>query len=483
MSLIPPDATLERARMLEEHAARLMLRGRYSDADALASQAASAGRDHRDLELQVRATTTLGLTRAAMGHTDEGLELLRWARDSAKGPADVSRAVIDLSAVLDLSGRSREALQETRALLARASERPERSSFDAFLALQEINILLRLGMLDEAAAKMPEHVPGDATGSTGVYLQVLRLTLAVQRGDPSAADELEVARRLHLAHHHPQWISPLEGMAAALALGQGRIPEARAAAARGLAGLRHTEDALRTLELCWIALRVEAVAAERARAFGEEPDASAADALEEELDRALTIPTGWAESAAYAALARCELVRVRHALGGPAPEPATWEAAADSFEALELPWPAAYARLHAAEAHVLAGDRQAATEALGAACAAARTMGARPLLEEATALGRRARLRTEEPGAEPSTAPVDDTPEVARRLGLTPRELEVLLLVAEGRTNREIGSTLYMSEKTASVHVSRILAKLDVGGRVEAAAVAHRLGLTAETVS
>jgi DNA-binding NarL/FixJ family response regulator len=55
----------------------------------------------------------------------------------------------------------------------------------------------------------------------------------------------------------------------------------------------------------------------------------------------------------------------------------------------------------------------------------------------------------------------------------------VLLLVAEGRTNKEIGATLFMSEKTASVHVSRILSKLDVGGRVEAAAVAHRLGLHA----
>ena len=72
--------------------------------------------------------------------------------------------------------------------------------------------------------------------------------------------------------------------------------------------------------------------------------------------------------------------------------------------------------------------------------------------------------------AEPERAPAP--------LGLTPREHEVLLLVAEGHTNREIGARLYMSEKTASVHVSRILGKLDVGGRVEAAAVAHRLGLT-----
>ena len=59
----------------------------------------------------------------------------------------------------------------------------------------------------------------------------------------------------------------------------------------------------------------------------------------------------------------------------------------------------------------------------------------------------------------------------------------MLLLVAEGRTNREIGAELFMSEKTASVHVSRILAKLGVGGRVEAAAVAHRLGLTEPAAS
>jgi DNA-binding CsgD family transcriptional regulator len=63
--------------------------------------------------------------------------------------------------------------------------------------------------------------------------------------------------------------------------------------------------------------------------------------------------------------------------------------------------------------------------------------------------------------------------------GLTPREIEVLQLVAEGRSNGEIGSALFISTKTASVHVSNILAKLGVSGRGEAAAVAHRIGLTA----
>jgi DNA-binding NarL/FixJ family response regulator len=62
--------------------------------------------------------------------------------------------------------------------------------------------------------------------------------------------------------------------------------------------------------------------------------------------------------------------------------------------------------------------------------------------------------------------------------GLTPRERQVLALVAGGATNREIGETLFMAEKTASVHVSRILSKLDVRSRTEAAAVAHRQGLT-----
>ena len=61
---------------------------------------------------------------------------------------------------------------------------------------------------------------------------------------------------------------------------------------------------------------------------------------------------------------------------------------------------------------------------------------------------------------------------------LTPRELQVLELVVSGATNREIGERLFMAEKTASVHVSRILRKLGVSSRTQAAAVAHRLHLS-----
>ena len=70
-----------------------------------------------------------------------------------------------------------------------------------------------------------------------------------------------------------------------------------------------------------------------------------------------------------------------------------------------------------------------------------------------------------------------EAPSAAAALGLTRRETEVLALVAEGRTNRQIGQELFITPKTAGLHVSRILAKLGVTGRVEAAAVAHRLGL------
>ena len=73
----------------------------------------------------------------------------------------------------------------------------------------------------------------------------------------------------------------------------------------------------------------------------------------------------------------------------------------------------------------------------------------------------------------------EDTPDTAHhRLGLTPREREVLALVADGRTNRQIAEALFISDKTASVHVSNILAKLGVANRAEAAVTAHRLGLT-----
>jgi DNA-binding NarL/FixJ family response regulator len=120
-------------------------------------------------------------------------------------------------------------------------------------------------------------------------------------------------------------------------------------------------------------------------------------------------------------------------------------------------------------------SREQAKAALHPAYHTAVTLGAAPLRREIELLAQRGRLHLEERVDTAASPEVPTSP--ATSLGLTRRELEVLALIAEGRTNRQIGQALFITPKTASLHVSRILAKLGVAGRGEAAAVAHRLGL------
>ncbi len=123
--------------------------------------------------------------------------------------------------------------------------------------------------------------------------------------------------------------------------------------------------------------------------------------------------------------------------------------------------------------------RDAAGAALARAWTLASGLGARLLVAEIDALARRARIElAPPPGRGQPGSPAREPATVADELGLTPREREVLALVADGRTNRQIAEALFISGKTASMHVSNILAKLGVANRGEAAAVAHRLRLT-----
>jgi DNA-binding CsgD family transcriptional regulator len=384
--------------------------------------------------------------------------------------------VVNVSELLDLSGRTEEALREVQAGMDVLRGYPERTAYDTFLEVQGVNQLIRLGRIAELEPGLPTQPFGDSIGTTQIFLHQLRAELAVLQGDRvRARAELDELRRLGLGTLDPQWIQPLYGLLAQLALQDERPADAREAVDSGLAILDDSEDGLRVVRLCWVGLMAEADAAVRARMLGERCDTGRADRLLDRLAAAERLPGQWAEGPLYAALARAEAGRLRHALGRADPDPGAWEAAAEGFDAIHQPWPAAYARFRAGEAHVAAGDRAAAAAPLAAARAAAEEMTARPLLDEIDALARRARVELDAPAAPgDGDGAGHDSP-----LGLTPREHEVLLLLAEGRTNREIGATLFMSEKTASVHVSRILAKLGVGGRVEAAAVAHRLGLTA----
>jgi DNA-binding NarL/FixJ family response regulator len=101
-------------------------------------------------------------------------------------------------------------------------------------------------------------------------------------------------------------------------------------------------------------------------------------------------------------------------------------------------------------------------------------LGALPLKERIERLAQRARIPLDEVD---HTEPANGST-LAGDLGLTPREVEVLAQLAVGRTDREIAETLYISKKTASVHVSNLLRKLDVANRVEAGKVgqANKLG-------
>ena len=156
--------------------------------------------------------------------------------------------------------------------------------------------------------------------------------------------------------------------------------------------------------------------------------------------------------------------------GGPAAgkaAPELWQAAVDGFGYGHV-YEQARSRWRLAEALLATDDRTGAARELRAAHEAAVRLGAQPLRAALEALARRGRLEVDLPG----TGRTLDASAV-----LTPREAEVLALLAQGRTNRQIGSALYISEKTASVHVSNILAKLGAGGRTEAVAIAAQRGL------
>jgi DNA-binding CsgD family transcriptional regulator len=216
-------------------------------------------------------------------------------------------------------------------------------------------------------------------------------------------------------------------------------------------------------------VRVEADAAVRARDLGDDPRSAIANA-QMLLARVEACADGDRPvEAAFLASARAELARAEDR-----DDPGLWASAVAAWEALGRPYRAAQARRRRAEAQLAAGDREAAAATALEALEAANRIGAAWLAAEIEGFALRARLRLEHADAdvEPGAPDVEDDP-----FGLTPRERQVLALLADGRTNREIGAALYMAEKTASVHVSRILSKLDVRSRTEAAALAHRVGL------
>ncbi|WP_338146452.1 helix-turn-helix transcriptional regulator [Streptomyces boncukensis] len=423
------------------------------------------------------AQHTLAWLTIDAGDVEGGLAQARavCARDLEPGNAGVLlRGYGNLANALHGVGRYAEAVEtaEQGSGLAERHGLPDTASFiDANLS----ESLIQLGRWADV-----DDVLARADGRRGVSVRIrgqlaeLRAELALARGSYD-----EARRRLEESgsstagpYPEPQHTLTKARLAIALAVADGRILDARsllAAAACDAIAPGHQR-------YVWPLLYEAAAAEARARSLAAaEPEREAAvERIREAMRGQPEFVPVWA---AYALMTEAEL---RTAEGRDAT--ARWTEAVAAAERLEAPALLAVARSRLAEALIAqrgAGSREAAEaagELLRQAEAVARELGAVPLATEITALAGRARIPLRQDDRADGEADPPPPPPPAEALGLTARERDVLRLVAAGRSNRQIAQELFIAPKTASVHVSNILAKLGVSGRGEAAALAHRLG-------
>ena len=464
----------DRAALLAWLARTLVLRGRFRQAIADGERALAAAVASGNSHVEGEVNNTLGMAQMALGDADQGTMRLHRAIEIARDNDDLdgmAYAFANLADLLLLRGHTMKALQVATDGLAEIPRRLGRSRDWLELAVSEI--ALACGDIEAARAHLvPE--PKHAVGLMLMFRLMHGADLALAEGDNDAAAQLLEQAEPYVAQAaEPQWIGPLGAMLGELHRRRGALPEARAVVAAALDRLELcTDDVMRIARLTATGVRVEADFAQRGRDLRDQAmvkDALARVRIHVQRLRAAATDGGPVEQAWYLyGLAEASRARGKR-------EPVKWAKAATAWDALMRPYQATASRWRMAEAQAELGDRAAAAESASAALVAARSIGAGWLELEIEGLADRARLGalTVSNGSGPPAADADDP------FGLTPRERQVLSLLAQGATNRQIGEALFMAEKTASVHVSRILAKLDVRSRTQAAAVAHRLQLGA----
>ena len=464
----PPSA--ERARVLSALGNALMLSWRHADSKAVCEEAIAIAELIEDDRPAIRAMSVLGIDLCYLGQPAEGVKMLRVARARARErgrPRDVTHSDVMLCEVLVATGQLPDAAQTALEGLAIARRTGLERSYGVLLAGYAGEALLEAGDWTRADEILAAALSPEATYWSH-YPHLLRAQLAIGRGELATAREhLEAgaqgAREPTSAARHARLTSEL-------ALWEGRAEQAASAVETGLRGPKTGAGSQRTR---LAAVGVQA-AAERRQLASIARDVAAVDAARDLARRLLTEARRCAEevaavnpdAAAWRAVAEAEHSRVEDR-----PSPERWQDAATAWDELERPYPAAYCRWRQAEALVADGRSTEATVAARAAHHVAARLGARTLQRELQLLAKRARLDLV--GIRPEDAHAPSTE--ANALALTPREREVLQLLARGYTNREIAAELVISVKTASVHVSHILRKLDVSSRVDAAQIGQRL--------
>ncbi|MFD5103906.1 helix-turn-helix transcriptional regulator [Streptomyces cinereoruber] len=462
---LPPSAV--HAVVLVGAAGWGMLRDPGPDALTAAERAVEYARLVKAESIELNARLTLGTIMVAAGDVDAGLAEMHAVRERTRALGqftETARAHINISSALEFLGRSTEAVEVAEAGI-RLARRYGLVDSVGWAEANRAESLFSLGRWDEVR-EAAERLLRSATSTKPRGSASLRLAqLAAARGEPdAAARHLADARAVYGTRDPiPQYTLPMAQVAVAVAAAEGRIGDVRAE----LAAAERGGFPPGTHRYGWplVLTAVTAEADSRGLPAADEGRAEAL-ALVRRCLRSLAAPVPvWAAHSLYVSgeLARAE--------GRESTD--RWAEVVAAHEPLDRPAQLARARHRLADALLTEGGRrEEAAALLREARATADLLGARPLREDVDLLAARARLSLAPEETHPAPAgPGDDA------FGLTPREQDVLRLVAAGHTNRRIAEELFISPKTASVHVSHILAKLGVAGRGEAAALAHRLRL------
>jgi ATP/maltotriose-dependent transcriptional regulator MalT len=492
IELVPADPpSVERAVVLGGLASALLQFGRYRESRELGEEALTVLRSTESRQGEARLLNIVGADLVGLREIDAGIDRLREAVAVARENAPIETLVgieHNLSFYLAWSDHLHASLDATAEAIGDAKRTGLERKYGAGLMAIRGEVLFRLGRWDEAADVTRAALDIETEPSTLIFLLAIRSLLLAARGEQTAlAEAIKVAGELAASDVDPDVLAYHRWAVAEEALLLDRPADAMRAIEEALSLYAESDEQLQIGPLLVVAMTAAADRADKGRAWRSTEDVGMAEAsstaLLETARRLAAAPGATPSLRAAAAHAEAEYGR---AFGRSDPE--SWIQAAAAWEAVPMPYPAARARARAGEAILLArGSREEANRLLGEAASMATALGAVPLQDSIMAVARRARLSIDaarrlstavapdQADAE-AGAPASATRGPAEILGLSAREWEVLELVAAGRSNAEIAGTLFISPKTASVHVTHILDKLGVNNRVEAATIAVRLG-------